>query len=232
MNRLLTCVLASCGWVWVAPGHAEPGFAVGIRASTLGLGVEATAGLVGDWLSVRGGLNGFRYGRQFDSDDVDSIPENDLVWEGDLQLQSGSLLADLHPAGGGFRISGGLVANGNRFGATTRCEQAACEVGGHTFTAEQIGNLSVDVDWESTAPYLGIGFGNAVARNKSVALSFDLGVVFQGAADVEIATDSASCNNDVRCRAAIEEEEQELEGDTREFNVYPVLSIGVTFRLM
>src|SRR5688500_6002440 len=104
------------GWIgaglMLASSAEAGGVAISGRAGSLGLGLELTAGIT-DRLNARVGGNAFSYSRTFDQDDGD---EFDL----DLELRTFTALLDLHPFGGGFRLSGGVVSNSNEAGVVGR----------------------------------------------------------------------------------------------------------------
>jgi hypothetical protein len=210
------CALAV---ILLTPPAEAGGIAVTGRASTLGLGVELTAGLA-DRLNVRVGRNTFAVDRRLTEDG----DEFDLS----VQLRSLSALVDVHPFGGGFRLSGGLVKNGNEAGLIGRSTDSY-EIGGATFPASQVGALIGDVDVKEVAPYAGIGWGNAVREGRKLGLVFDLGIVFQGSPRVTLrATGPIAAN--AAFQQELREEERSFEDDAQEFKYYPVVSLGLSYK--
>lgn len=204
----------------LAASAAEAGgVAVTGRASSLGLGVELTAGL-SDRLNVRVGGNMFDYDRRLDVD------EN--TFDIDLEFRSYTALVDVHPSAGGFRLSGGFVANGNEAGMVGRSTDSYV-LGGTTYSAAAIGALTGSVDFKKAAAYAGIGWGNAVRDGRTWGLVFDLGVVFQGAPDITLgATGPIAASPEFQ--ADLRQEELDLEDDAREFRYYPVISLGLSYK--
>jgi hypothetical protein len=76
-----------------------------------------------------------------------------------------------------------------------------------------------------SAPYLGIGWGNA-AVGKRVGFLFDLGVLRQGSGDVTLFSNFVLVDP-----ADIEQEIVELEDDIDDYELWPVISFGVAIRL-
>lgn len=238
MKRL--CMVASL--LLAAPGAAlaqyEPSLGLAARVGTLGLSLEATTGIT-ERFNMRAGINQYDY--DYDPEPEDGDSGNDLTYGGTLDLSSLSVFADWHPWAGGFRVSGGVIFNGNEIGASARCEQASCEVGDQSFDAEDIGTIRGLIDFNSVAPYAGIGWGNAVAADTGFGFQFDIGVMLQGSPNVSLTADG-SCNgtqgsiNQQQCEddlnQALSEEAAELESDTEDFDLYPVISLGIRYKFL
>jgi hypothetical protein len=192
------------------------------RVSTLGYGLEVSVPVFQNQLNVRAGFNTFDY--DYDSNDGSST---DLTYKGDLKLGSLPLLLDWHPFKGSFRLSTGIVFNSNEIKATATCEVASCDFGDGNFDAATLGTTELQVDLGGTQPYLGLGFGNAVSSDGGFSFAFDLGVVFQDPT-VKI-TPSASCQADPDCRDQVVQEEADLNDDVKDFDLYPVISLGLSY---
>ena len=211
------------------PGSDEPGswdFHIGAtaRVSTLGYGLEASVPVFQDRLNVRAGINTFNYDYEDDSNDGGQ----DLTYSGELKLQSIPLLLDWHPFKGSFRLSTGILFNSNEINATATCEAASCEFGDGIFDSDTLGTTNLHVDLGGTQPYLGLGFGNAVSSDGRFSFAFDLGVVFQ---DVKVTiTPSDSCQADPNCRDEAAREEANLNEDVEDFDLYPVISLGLSYK--
>lgn len=208
-----------CAWA-LAPGAAQAaGIGIGVKAGTLGAGVEASVSLVPS-LNLRLGTNGYTY------DFSDTLDE--IRYDAELELDTQSLILDWHPLGGSFRLSAGLFRNGNEAslsgGATT-----GATIGDTFYSPTDIGQISGAVSFDSTASYLGIGWGNAVGRNKRFGFSVDLGILFQESPDVNLST-TGLLASDPGFQADLRQEEANIEADIEDFEAYPVISLGFTFR--
>src|SRR5687768_3231180 len=198
------------------------GLAVSGRASTLGLGAELTAGLTSK-VNVRVGGNLFDYGRSFTQDDNDRF---DL----DFELRSVSGILDWHPSGGGFRLSGGVIGNGNQARLVAQAAGATYEIGNGRYAVSDVGVLTGTATVGNVAGYAGIGFGNAVAGNKRIGLVLDLGVAFQGSPEVTLRA-AGPIAGDAAFQADLTREEAEFNDDARRFRYYPVISLGISVKL-
>jgi hypothetical protein len=205
------------------PCAAEAGgVAVSGRASTLGLGAELTAGL-SDRVNVRLGGNIFSYSRSFTQDDNDQF---DL----DFEFRSASGILDWHPSGGGFRLSGGVIGNGNKASLVARAAGATYEIGNNRYNVSDVGALTGTANVGNVAGYAGIGFGNPIADGKRVGLVLDLGVAFQGSPEVTLSATGPIAGN-AAFQADLTREEAEFNDDARQFRYYPVISVGISVKL-
>ena len=84
------------------------------------------------------------------------------------------------------------------------------------------------VDFKSTAPYFGVGWGNAT--NGRFGLALDLGVVLQGIPQVSL-TATGLVSSDPNFVQELNREVQELENDISAFKYYPVISLGQSMNL-
>ncbi len=213
MNTILVRSLALSGLL-VAGTAAADGFGLGVKAGTLGLGVEGTFGL-SQRVNLRVGVNDYSYS-------MDETASG-IRYDAELDLSSGALLLDWHPFAGTFRLSAGLMHNKNalHLKATPTTNQT---IGGNTYTPAQIGTLTGDVTFKKSAPYAGIGWGNAASPGR-FGLSFEIGALFQGKPDVTLRASSGLVS-----QVDLGAEEQQAEADLADFDVYPVISLGLSFR--
>ena len=91
------------------------------------------------------------------------------------------------------------------------------------------------------APYLGLGWGNAVNTIGSKwSFSSDFGVLFQGSPEIKLtangeAKDLASnqtikIDTDTVFQAELEKQTRKTNKDAKDFKFYPVISMGASYR--
>jgi hypothetical protein len=213
MGKRVRIILGlACGCL---AGTAEANdLAITAKLGTLGMGVEGTFGLT-EQFNARLGLN------RFDFDRTDTI--SDIKYDLDLKLKSVSLLADWHPFGSAFRFTAGLMSNSNELTGVSTSNGITV---GNTFYPD-IG-LNAKLDFDSPAPYLGIGWGNALAANKGWGFNVDLGVMYQGSGNVALMPTGA--NASLVNPADVTLEEQRFEDDIKNYKYYPVFSFGVSYK--
>jgi hypothetical protein len=188
--------------------------AVTAKLGSLGLGLEGTFGLT-EHFNARLGLNRYDYDR--------SETISDIEYDLDLEWRSISLLADWHPFGNAFRFTAGLMNNGNEMSGSSSSTGLTI---GDTFYPG-IG-LDAKLDFDSTAPYLGVGWGNALAAGKGWGFNVDLGIMYQGSGNVNLTATGANASlvdaNDLAL------EERRFEDDIKDYKYYPVFSFGVSYK--
>ncbi|MEW6331180.1 MAG: hypothetical protein AB1560_06955 [Pseudomonadota bacterium] len=189
---------------------------VNLKAGTLGLGVELTRSF-GEKFSVGLGFN------SYDIETTDSA--SDIDYDFDFELQSVALLANYHPFGGGFRVTGGALYNQNELKLTGRPTGSTYVINGQTYTASQVGTLNGTLVFDKTAPYLGLGWGNRPGSRVGVA--FDIGALYQGSPGLSLSATGAL--SDPALAADLERERRSAEEDLSDFKWYPVVSLGVYF---
>lgn len=203
----------------------KTGWAIAPEVSTLGLGGHVVRRIIPQ-INARVGINAF--GLSLD------IEETDVEYEGDLNLFNVSTILDLHPVkSSGFKLSGGLIFANNNVEGTATTEETI-EIGGQEFSVEELGSVDADIDiTRDVAPYVGIGWGNAVRANKGLGFWFNAGVMFGGSPEVSL---NPNISQDVpadvvaEINEAVEAEEEELEDDIGFFEFYPVVSLGISYQ--
>ena len=217
MKRLVLGVLLVAG-----AGAAQAGdFAVGASVGTPGVGLHGTYGLT-DSLNVRGVVNFF----STDTSEQTSGIDYDL----DLDLQSVGAILDWHPWAGTFRVSAGVFSNGNDLSGVGRGRPGTfVEFGDELFPVEEIGQINAEADFDSVAPYLGIGWGNAV-KEAGWSFAVDLGVYFQGDPEVTLSAPDADPSIVDEVEAERARAEAELEDELDSLDLYPYVSIGFAYR--
>ena len=219
----------------------KSGWAIVPEVSTLGLGGHIVRKITPNF-NARVGANAFGLG-------ID-INETEFDYEGDLNLFNVSTLIDIHPfKNSGFRLTAGAIFSDNNIEGTADVsdpvadELGEVEVGGATIDIRDLGidelaTIDADIDINnSVAPYVGIGGGNAVGAEKGLGFWWNLGVVFGGSPEAEV---SSNISNDVpeALRAEVEaaadrvleDEEEDLEDELDFINVYPVVSLGLSYQ--
>jgi hypothetical protein len=192
---------------------------IGLKASTLGLGLEAEKPFT-DSLSGRIGVNYFTYGYSGIKDDIE--------YDFDLNLMSLAVLLDWHPFKGSFRISGGAIYNGNNLEANAKTS-ATYDIGDTTYTSSQLGTLNGKIDFNNIAPYLGLGWDTSFGKNKSFGFLFELGAIYQGSPKVDLSADGPIAN-DATFQNELAKEEDNLQNSLDPYKFYPVLAVGLSYR--
>lgn len=205
----------------------------GLHAGTLGPGVHVGYDFSRD-IAIRGFYNYFNL--DFDKEKAGN------EYEGKMKLRSLGLVADWHPFWGAFRISGGAILNGNRLSASTEGMDLGIGLG------EYDTELDLRMDFERLAPYLGIGWTTGRDRG-GLSFNADIGAILRSTPRVSATGRAEGCDfsistggdAEVDCSGVagvlagelsgnLEREHRELRDDLDKLRVYPVLSLGVSYR--
>lgn len=217
----------------VAESPSLHGARAGAQVSTLGLGMFA-AWDAWDAVAVRGMINYFDY-------DFGDREEAGNEYNVDLQLQSLGLILDWHALRNGFRVSGGVFFNQNEF--SIMAEDSGLEIGDGLYD----GVLDALVDFNGMAPYLGLGWSGGRGRS-GFSVGIEAGILFQGTPKLSVngtvttgagtmcdfsvseAGKATVCPALGELKADLEAEHRELSGELDSYQLYPVLSLGVSYR--
>lgn len=207
--------------VMTAAAQAEDSnFGVGVKAGTLGLGLEGRwDGL--PWLDFRLGANAYSLSSEG--------RETNNIYQTDLNLETIYLTANLNFPLSPFRLTVGAMSNGNEL-KLVGAETGNYSFGGQEWTQSEVGVLTSKTSFASTAPYVGLGFDFEIFGK--AGLNFDLGVLLQGEPDVSLVATGTAVNDPVvgdSFAAAIEAERQDLEDDMKFLKAYPVISLAFVY---
>ncbi|MBW2621747.1 MAG: hypothetical protein JRD68_02475 [Deltaproteobacteria bacterium] len=194
-------------------------FAVTAKFGTPGLGGDLTKGIVPN-INGRLNINWLNYDY--------SSTASDVAYSFNLKLLTIGALADWYPGEGGFRVTGGIYFNNNQISGTGRLTSGGpFEIGPNTYTAAQLGALTAGIDFNTLAPYIGIGWGNPLRQESRWTFAFDLGVLYQGSPKVTLTatnpTAIAALNTDLAT------EQDSVAQALRSFKFYPVLTLGISY---
>ncbi len=207
---------------------AEPKkWAVGVhaQAGTTGLiGVDAGYKFSPN-LHARLGLNTAGFNYNYSSQGID--------YSSNFKPTNIHLLGDYFPFGGGLRLTGGLVAQSNRFTATAKSGAGnQINLNGTNYDAAQVGTVESEGKFTNgIAPYLGIGFGTPI--NSGFGFNLDAGVMFAGSPTVKLSANNLSSliptSQQNQIRSDLAAQERQTNSDIKSFNIYPVISIGFSY---
>lgn len=195
------------------------GLAISGKASTLGLGGELTTAVTSN-VNARVGINAFNV----DFEDKAKEVEYDVG----LDLYSFSALLDWHIFNSSFRVSGGVLVNQNELSLYAKPANSVI-IGEDEYEPEQIGTLTGGVDFEDIAPYVGIGWGNALDSSKRWGFTCDFGVAYTRSPRISLSADGLLAD-DPGFQADLAREKGDIEDKLRPFKFYPVISLSLFYR--
>ena len=216
INRTLRLTIATT--LLAVSGIASADFGVGIKAGTLGLGLEGRWAPL-PWFDLRVGANQYDYE---DSDTRAGIPYDATLGLENVYL-TGNFRVPLSP----MRFTLGAFSNGNELQLRSQGVSGAnFDIGGSSFTAAEVGTLRSTTSFASTAPYAGVGFDFELFDKAGINLDF--GVLWQGDPSVTIDADGLAAGIPA-FQTALENERLELEDDMSDFKAWPVVSLGFVY---
>jgi hypothetical protein len=212
ISAILALGLAAAG----AAQADDSNFGVGIKAGTLGLGLE------GRWqplpfIDLRLG------GNSYDLDVGDEF--SGIDYDGSLDLQTFYLTGNFKFPLSPFRFTVGAFSNGNELNLAS-AETGDFTIGGDFYANAEVGTLTSTTSFESMAPYAGIGFDFELFGK--AGLNFDLGILWQGEPTVTLAADGILAD-DPAFRDSLAREQADLQDDISDYKAYPVVSLAFVY---
>lgn len=177
------------------------------QLSTNGLGIGYATSVAPNW-AVRGQYNTLPK-QKFSGDVGDFGAGSTLTVE--VDWNSVMVVGDWYPAGDGFRVTGGALANNNKITVT-----GTGTVGS---TAGATVNAEVKMS-DGLTPYLGIGYGTKPKMDKGFGFNMDLGIMFQN--PKAKLTSSAAASETAA-------EERQMQDAVDKLKYFPVLSFGISY---
>ncbi len=223
LRKTISLLLLMVGLSAGAASASAPRVGGGIRLGTPGIGLELES-LVTDRFGIRGLINGGSISYDFD--------ESGIRYDGRLRFGTGFLLADWHPYAGGFRLSGGLAYNNQRFSGSARPGGGTVNINGTSYSSAQVGSLDGRVTFSKASPYIGVGWGLSPRSRSRLYFSADLGVMYQRPSATLIGTcgsalPASTCS---QLQSDIRAEETEFRDAADDYRFYPVISVGFGVR--
>ncbi|MCM8777514.1 MAG: hypothetical protein NC905_04550 [Candidatus Omnitrophica bacterium] len=210
MIKKLLILGVVAGFCFTLMAQEAPSVGIGIKVGTPGPGIEIGMPFTPN-IGGRLGLNYFTYS-------YDTTQEG-IEYDADLTLFSLGALIDWHPTGGSFRVTGGLLYNGNE---VTGKAKGDIKIGDTEYTDVEV---KTTVDFDDISPYVGIGWDTSFGTEKQWGFICDLGIIYHGAPNVTLKATGAGIDpNDVK------KEKEELEDNIEDFKLYPVITLGLIYK--
>lgn len=220
-SRTLKAAVAAAALL--ASGSAMADFGVGVKAGTLGIGVEGRWDPIIPWFDLRVGMN--RY------DFEDNGNYSGVDYDATLALDSYYLTANFKVPMSPFRFTVGAFSNGNELQMQSADTGGLpLDIGGASFPAGNVGALRSTTSFDSTAPYAGVGFDFELFGK--AGLNLDFGVLWQGEPTVSLEAtnwDNLSGAEQALLGPALDAERAELQNEISDYKAWPVLSLAFVY---
>lgn len=222
LKRCAALLAVALGTALAANARAD--VAVTLDAGSTGAGMHLV-------IPMETYLNG-RFGVNYYKHDVNTRSRQ-IDYTADARLRTVDVLFDWYAFNDSqFRLTGGVVYNGNQIVAQGRANaQGNYVINGRHYAAKDVGTLDGKVDFQRAAPYFGIGWGNALTPNRRWNFSGDLGAFYMGNAHVRL--DSVGCkSNAIVCAVLasdVKSERTRLAEELRDHKFFPVLRASLSY---
>jgi hypothetical protein len=242
---------AAAGVAAPATGSSKPfsGLGVGVKLGTVGIGFDVATPIFPGRLNLRAGAGFFSYNINF-TQDTNTVA-------GNLKLNNAEIMADFFPFKGSFRLSGGVTAYNNTGATGTLQLGNTFTLGSTQYTTDPSNPATgtVGIKFGSTAvPRVTFGWGNMVPKSGHFRFETELGVDiatptvtwnmtgeactgsfgegFRPAATGGAPT-ATSCSSGYGPVATsdIQFEQNKLQNSVNGLRVFPIISIGLSYKI-
>ncbi len=226
-----------------AGGSTKPfsSLGVGVKIGIGGVGFDAAVPIFPGRLNVRGGAGFFSYS-------ANETVNNQAV-NANLKLNNAEVMADFFPFKGSFRLSAGLNVYNNTgvTGSTTIAGGSTIKIGNTTYTSDPASGQQITPNVSAkfggnTVPRLTLGWGNLVPQgHKRFSFDTEFGIEITGTPKVGwtygglgCMGSASSCSEGTYAAispADITVQNASLLSDFNGIKVFPIVSIGIGFKL-
>lgn len=221
--KLKTLKAAIAATALLASGSALADVGVGVKAGTLGLGIEGRWEPPVPWFDLRVGMNRYDLGVNDDYSGID--------YDATLAFDNYYLTANLKFPVSPFRFTVGAYSNSNELRLQSANNgDALIDIGGIPFPVDRVGGLRSTTSFEDTAPYVGVGFDFEVLGK--AGLNLDFGVLWQGEPAVSLEAtnwENLSAAEQALLGPALAEEQSELQNEISDYKAWPVVSLSFIY---
>lgn len=217
-TKLAALALAATGMCGIS--NAQGDFAISGGAGTMGGAVEGQF-QVNEYFQLRVGANYLVFDEDVDVDDI--------TYDGELDFSGFGAFVDVHPFGNSFFVTGGAYAGGKDIDLTAS-STVAVEIGGVVFTPAEYGRLEGDVSFDDVAPFLGLGFDTTFEGSGHWGFQILAGAAVFGSGDVTLEAVGGTLSNTPALQAELAREIQEIENEIEDYELWPVLQVGLSYR--
>lgn len=138
-------------------------------------------------------------------------------------------LGDWHCLENGFRVTGGLMYNGNQLNIDAT-PSSSHSYNGVTYTPQQIGTVKGRLNFRRIAPYLGVGFDSGHESASGFSFNADLGILFQGSVRGKVKSISGTLSNNAAAIGNVKDDVVKAANKKKLLKYYPVIAVGVSYK--
>jgi hypothetical protein len=223
---LFLILIATCIYI-VVPIQAQekknnreftPGWAIGLRVSTFGPGIEVIKS-INPLINIRLGGTYYKFKTEFSlEDDISTINKVYTTFGAINLLADINFLRFMH-------FTGGIMYNLIDVEMEAQPKEDYY-IGEIELTSETVGSVYYEISPNKICPYAGLGFGSSISGSRRVSFAVDLGVVYHGSPKVRLDA------NGMVSPTASEEQQQLLQDNVKGYRFYPMLNFQLSFRFL
>jgi hypothetical protein len=204
----------------IAADQAKPGsgWAVDIKAGTLGIGADISRSIIPRVLNFRTGASFFPYSTDFDVKGIN--------YNAEFKLGAVPIAVDVFPFKNWFRIGGGVLINLNEVTGTGKSVNGTIDIGDTTYNLSDLVRVNGKVKFNRVAPYFGFGFNNPIKTKGHLGFFVDLGMIYHGSPAAVITTAQSLPG----LQQDIDKQIQETNNDIKDFKIFPVIQMGLSYK--
>jgi len=224
MKRKLIILLLALPALYFLPQKSVAQFNIGLalKGSTVGLGGDVILRF-NPKMDVRLGFETLATGFDFD------FKENHVDYDANAHLKLGSVSALFdYSFGSSFFATAGLAYNLFNLSIAGHASKDM-PFGDVYIDKDKIGTFDVSIDPSlKITPYLGIGVGKPLGKEKNLALAIEIGTFYQGAPDITVQSEGllAPTSNPSFGREAL------MESQINHYYLYPVLKLSISYKIL
>lgn len=202
------------------------GYAVGGVVGLDGVGVEFSNALT----------ESFNVSMSYAAGKIDTTRTvSGISYRADASLGGVGLKASYFPfASSGFHATLGLLLNNTEIDAEALPDGGFYHINDNAYPASAVGSMKAKIQFPSSSPYLGIGWGNPVRTGSRLNFTFDIGVQYLKSINASL---TASCNNSVinqldciQLKNSVAQEERQLQDEVSKISWWPTARAGIHYQ--
>ena len=160
------------------PREFSPGWALGIKASSFGPGIEIVKSFT-EVFNIRLGATWMRINYDLGFDDALEVGDQGTITTGSVSLLGDfNFLSFMH-------FTGGIIFNMNELMLDAQPTEEYY-VGEIKVDPETLGSLYYSMTPNLVCPYVALGFGRSISRYRLVSFAFEFGLIYQGPPKVDL----------------------------------------------
>jgi len=210
---------------------------VGSQVGIFGLGANVKY-KINEQFGVKAGFDMFSVS-DYEVEDEETYTKYNF----DLKLQDFMIIGDYHPWKGSFKTSAGIIVNSSSLdGEVTPSLSQEFKFQDRTYSTDDIAKVNTKADFDPVAPYVGIGWDTSFNKEKGFGFTFDIGVIFQGSAQIDYNVDYKELINPTPeeelardiiindINKDLEKEKISLQKELDKYELLPYISIGFNYK--